>query len=53
MSSLSMRSFANAAASVGLDVDVPSLWRGLGELLLEPVDFIADRVRNLASKLDQ
>jgi len=32
---------------------MPSLWRGLGELRLEPVDFIADRVGDLASKLEQ
>jgi len=47
------RSIAHAAASVGLEIDMPSLWRGLGELRLEPVYFIADRVSDLASKLDQ
>ena len=41
------------AASVGLEIDMPGLWRGLGELCLEPVYFIADRVGDLASKLNQ
>ena len=45
--------FAHAPASVGLEIDMSSLWGGLGELLLETVYFIADRVGNLASKLDQ
>jgi len=47
------RSEHRRAASVGLEIDMPSLWRGLGELRLEPVDFIADRVGDLASKLDE
>ena len=32
---------------------MPSLWGGLGELSLETINFIADRVGDLASKLDQ
>ena len=43
----------SSSASVGLEVNVPSLWGDLSELRFEPVDFIADRVRDLAAELDQ
>jgi len=39
--------------SVGLEIDMLSLWRSLGELRFEVVDFIADRGSDLAPKLDQ
>jgi hypothetical protein len=48
-----MKSIADAATSIGLEIDVPSLWRGLGEIRLETVYLIADRFGHLASKVDQ
>lgn len=42
-----------ALVSVGLEIDMLSLWCSLGELGFETVDFTADRGSDLAPKLDQ
>jgi len=52
--SISMRRRAmSSSASVGLEVNVPSLWGDLSELRFETVDFVADCVCDLAAELDQ